>query len=144
MDLLLTRMFQEKGKATIGHLYLDGKYECFTLEPTAEEPHHPGHPCIPAGKYKLGLRNSPGFGPDTIELLKVPGRSDILIHAGNSAKDTLGCIILGYTHTNGAWEVHRSRDALTAVKSRVVVAIRDNAAVWIEVADTFKAGKPVA
>ena len=144
MELLLTRLFQEKGKATVGHLYLDGKYECFTLEPAAEEPFHAGHPCIPAGKYKVGLRNSPAFGPDTIELLKVPGRSDILVHAGNFAKDTLGCIVTGYAHTKGAWEIHRSRDALAVVGRRVIAEIRVNAAVWIEVADTFKIGKSVA
>ena len=144
MDLLITRLFQEKGKATVGHLYIDGKYECFTLEPAAEAPFHAGHPCIPAGKYKIGLRNSPAFGPDTLELLKVPERTDILIHAGNFAKDSLGCVIVGYTHTNGAWEVHRSRDALKALKGKVLPAIRDNAAVWCEVVDSFKAGKPVA
>lgn len=137
MQLLLPRLFQEAGKATIGHLYVDGKYECFALEPAAVEPAHEGHPCIPAGTYRVGLRNSPRFGLDTIEVLKVPERTDILIHAGNFPKDSLGCILPGYDHTPGSWEVHRSRDALAAIKKRVLEAVRDNEPIWIEVVDSF-------
>ena len=53
--------------------------------------------CIPAGDYETIIRVSPRFG--TIYwVLKVEGRSYILIHSGNWAGD----VELGYkTHVNG-------------------------------------------
>lgn len=53
--------------------------------------------CIPAGEYETIIRQSPRFG--TIYwVLKVEGRSYILIHSGNWAGD----IEMGYkTHVNG-------------------------------------------
>lgn len=58
--------------------------------------------CIPPGKYVVAIKNSPKFGR-VYEVKGVPGRSAILIHAGNSAgnkdkgqkSDVLGCILLG-------------------------------------------------
>ncbi len=50
--------------------------------------------CIPAGKYKCIPHNSTKY-PDTYEILDVPERTAILLHWGNTEKDTLGCIILG-------------------------------------------------
>lgn len=62
-----------------------------------------GVSCIPPGIYKCGLVNSPKFGPETYEVLNVPNRSHVLIHAGNHCGDTScghtsdveGCILLG-------------------------------------------------
>lgn len=58
--------------------------------------------CIPAGEYRATWSRSPTFGP-VYRLHDVPGRSHILIHAGNYAGDpeaglrthTQGCILLG-------------------------------------------------
>lgn len=143
MDILIARLWQAEGKATIGNLYLDGAYECFSLEPAAKKPVHEGHPCIPAGRYRVRLRNSPRFGLDTIELIMVPGRTDILMHAGNTAHDTLGCIAVGYDHAGGTWEIHRSKDALKKIKGDVVRRLKETEQVWVEVHDSF-AGAPVA
>lgn len=58
--------------------------------------------CIPAGRYACAITQSPKFG--RVYLLQgVPGRSEILIHAGNVAgdvsrglrSDVQGCILLG-------------------------------------------------
>ncbi len=144
MELLIPRLWQAPGKATVGDLYIDGVRECFTLEPAAVDPANEGHPCIPEGRYRVGIRNSPGFGPDTLEILKVPGRSDILFHAGNFAKDTKGCVILGLTYTVGAWEVHRSRDALNQAKGKVLRAMRENEDIWVEIHNSFKNKQVVA
>lgn len=54
----------------------------------------PTKSCIPAGHYIVKAVQSPKFG-DTYEVTKVPGRSHILFHAGNTEEDTLGCILLG-------------------------------------------------
>jgi hypothetical protein len=50
--------------------------------------------CIPAGIYRLTKRQSPRFGK-CIRVENVPGRAGILIHAGNTTRDTHGCILPG-------------------------------------------------
>lgn len=50
--------------------------------------------CIPKGTYKVVLHNSPKHGR-CYHILDVPGRSEILIHAGNTHRDTEGCILVG-------------------------------------------------
>lgn len=50
--------------------------------------------CIPDGTYKLGRHYSSRFGW-CIKLYDVSGRSDILIHPGNTVSDTEGCILVG-------------------------------------------------
>jgi len=52
---------------------------------------------VPPGKYKGKIRKDEDtrFSYDCIELLQVPGFTDILIHSGNEPKDTTGCIIVG-------------------------------------------------
>lgn len=49
---------------------------------------------IPVGTYKCRRVQSPRFG-NTFEVL-VPGRDAILFHGGNTADDTLGCILVGH------------------------------------------------
>lgn len=50
------------------------------------------HSCIPAGTYNCipNIGKKKGW-----RLENVPGRSDILIHAGNTVMDTEGCILPG-------------------------------------------------
>lgn len=71
--------------------------------------------CIPAGKYQVVTRFSPKF-KNHFHLLDVPGRTWILIHAGNYYTDILGCILVGETHTeingDGFRDVTNSRETL--------------------------------
>ena len=65
--------------------------------------------CIPDGIYELAPFDSVRH-PETYQVLNVPDRSGILIHAGNSVADVTGCIAPGITQeANKVWE---SRDAL--------------------------------
>lgn len=50
--------------------------------------------CIPQERYKCVRVNSRKFG-ETFQLIDVPNREGILIHWGNTIKDTEGCILLG-------------------------------------------------
>lgn len=90
MELTLQRKWPRDGYI-IGNLLVDGKKLCHTLEP----PRHRNHPCIPAGRYKVVVNYSPKYKKNMPRLLDVPGRSGILIHTGNTAADTLGCILVG-------------------------------------------------
>jgi hypothetical protein len=64
---------------------------------TAEEDWRNNAPkvsCIVAGSYICHRVVSPKFG-DVFEIANVPGRSAILIHAGNTEEDVEGCVLLG-------------------------------------------------
>lgn len=58
---------------------------------------------IPAGTYTVKLMPAaanPKHG-ESWEVQNVPGRTDILFHAGNDAEDSEGCILVGFGF-NGA------------------------------------------
>lgn len=81
---------------TIGELYIDGKYFCDTLEDVVRKgPKVMHETAIPAGTYEVILNMSPRFKKVLPRLLNVPEFDGILIHAGNTSKDTSGCILVG-------------------------------------------------
>lgn len=84
---------------TIGNLYLDDEFICNTLEDKyrdlTKEAKIPGSTCIPAGVYDVVITWSPRFKDMYPRLLNVPFFSGILIHKGNSDKDSSGCILVG-------------------------------------------------
>lgn len=93
---------------------------CYTLE----RPAGSDHPRIPAGTYKVALTESARarrgslWTPDNKtfrlpELLAVPDRTAIRMHAGNLVTDTEGCILVGLGRVANA--LSHSRDALKAV-----------------------------
>lgn len=98
MKLTLKRIYKGP-KYTIGHLYIDGKYYCDTLEDVVRdlsiEKKVPGETAIPAGTYDVIVNMSPKFGRELPRLVDVPNFSGILIHRGNTPKDTAGCILVG-------------------------------------------------
>jgi len=53
-----------------------------------------GISCIPTGTYTATWHRSPSKGY-SYHINDVPGRSGVLIHAGNTVGDTEGCILLG-------------------------------------------------
>ncbi len=116
MDLNLKRIARKDGY-TIGRLYIDGQYFCDTLEDTdrgLRQDMHPsvckarkrkGMTAIPTGRYQV-LMNvvSPRFSQRKAyqfcegklpRLLNVPSFEGVLIHIGNTAQDTEGCILVG-------------------------------------------------
>ena len=84
---------------TIGKLYVDGQYFCDTLEDRVrdltKEKKVPGETAIPAGTYNMVVNVSPKFKRMLPRLLNVPQFDGILIHRGNTAKDSAGCILVG-------------------------------------------------
>lgn len=84
---------------TLGELFINGKFMCFTLEDEKREVKVKGDTCIPAGTYKVGKRYSPSKSPrlghDLLWVMDVPGFQWILIHPGNTEDDTDGCLLVG-------------------------------------------------
>ena len=92
MKLKLVRV-SEHNDATLGVLCLDARPMFVTLEDKWLD-NEKQISCIPTGKYKIKIHNSPKFGR-VFQVCDVPDRSQILIHAGNTKEDTHGCILLG-------------------------------------------------
>ena len=84
-------------KSTMGQLFLNGELFCDTLEnPWKNNTRNIS--CIPKGKYSVDLRPARQSATrDYLHLIlkDVPNRDYILVHRGNSAQDTRGCILVG-------------------------------------------------
>lgn len=86
-------------KSTISELSIDGTFECYVLEDVEREIKIQGKTAIPKGTYKIGFRYSPHFKKIVPWLLNVPNYLFILIHWGNTALDTEGCLLVGKTRS---------------------------------------------
>ena len=84
-------------QSTMGKLFLNGEEFCDTLELPWKE-NKRSISCIPAGEYDARLRlPRESATREYIHLLikDVPNRDYILVHIGNTTKDTKGCILVG-------------------------------------------------
>jgi hypothetical protein len=105
MKLRLERLWPKKDY-TVGRLYVDDRLFCNTLEDRivdknkngvfdGDEKKVYGESAIPYGTYKIIYNWSPKFGRNLPRLLNVPHFEGILIHPGNTAADSAGCILVG-------------------------------------------------
>ena len=116
MELLLQRIAR-RDTYTIGRLYIDGERFCDTIEDTArglrqdlplsvnQAKKRRGITAIPVGRYRVTLGvKSPKYskkkqydftGGYLPRLVNVPAFDGILIHIGNTAADSEGCILVG-------------------------------------------------
>lgn len=84
---------EEHTDGTFGVLKINKSVFCVTLEPP-DRCNQPNRSCIPAQQYSCRRIQSARYG-STFQVTNVPGRSQILFHAGNIAENTEGCILLG-------------------------------------------------
>ena len=129
-----------KATYTIGKLYIDGQYVCDTLEPhvadvnkngrfDGSEVKVKGKTAIPFGKYKVSMAiKSPRFSnfakypwakpyDGCLPRLKnVNGFEGVLIHVGNTPRDTLGCVLVGYNTIKG--QLTNSRKAFATLMDK--------------------------
>lgn len=94
MMLTLVREPSANG-CTFGVLFVNGVFECHTLEDVVRAQKIAGETAIPAGVYAVEITASPKFGRRLPLLLNVPNYSGVRIHAGNQSRDTEGCILPG-------------------------------------------------
>jgi len=152
MDLKLIRKYFSDDY-TIGHLYVNGKYFCDTLENEDKLLHEKmplkvldrvktaGKTAIPIGVYQINMNTiSPKYKAldkySDIEfklprLEKVPMFEGILIHIGNYSRDTLGCILVGKNTIKGA--VMESTLTFNALYKLLRFASDANEDIWISI-----------
>jgi hypothetical protein len=131
MNLTLKR-WEFTENSTVGSLSIDGVFECFTIEDVVREPDAPkvfGKTAIPYGTYRVTWDISPHFSQlaghavFTPRLHDVPGFEGVLIHSGNTAADSLGCIIAGRTYLAALPDfVGESRAACAELYAKVFAA----------------------
>jgi hypothetical protein len=96
--LIEVKRFKFKDTHTVGKMYVDGAYECYTLEDVVRNGTIVlGKTAIPTGEYKLIVDASVRFKQDMPHILDVPNFTGVRIHSGNTSADTDGCILLGTT-----------------------------------------------
>ena len=142
MKLKLKRRFFAE-EYTIGTLSIDGVRFCDTLEDKNrdynkdEDLNDPGEgkvyakTAIPFGTYKVIVNRSPKFKRDLPRLLDVPHFEGILIHRGNTAKDSAGCILVGENKVKG--QVINSTQYENELVKRLKFAIKKGEEVEIEI-----------
>lgn len=140
MEILVDRVWK-KESYSIGRLYIDGIFFCNTLEDTdrgltqtmpieeIKKIKKASITAIPTGIYAIDMNTiSPRFsknswlvkncnGARLPRLIDVPGFTGVLIHLGNTAKDTDGCILVGKNDIKGM--VTKSKDTFLCLYNKM-------------------------
>lgn len=158
MKITLKRIFTNS-QYTIGHLYVDGTWVCDTCEDSdrglkdsmsldeIKARKIKDRTAIPQGNYKVTMNViSPRFskkkyykdfcGGRLPRLVGVKGFDGVLIHIGNTDKDSSGCIIVGYNKEKG--KVLNSKEAFEKLYMMLDSANRNGEKIDLKVYSTYK------
>ena len=136
MQLTLVRTDRQPNY-TIGSLFINGEFFCYTLEDTdryltsdmsledIQSKKIYGKTAIPKGVYFIDMNTVSTKFKDRLwakpydgklpRLLNVPGYEGVLIHIGNTVEDTSGCILVGTEYSDGF--LRNSATAFTSLMS---------------------------
>lgn len=140
MKLTLKRN-QSANNATIGVLYLDDIFECYTLEDVVreitgipiEQWKIKGQTAIPIGKYRVIIDFSNRFQKMMPHILDVAGFEGVRIHSGNSDKDTEGCLLVGQCWKIGENKIGLSRLAFESLFIKLEKAVNSGEEIYLTV-----------
>lgn len=129
--ILKLKRIKQTDTTTVGLLYVDNVFECFTLEDIHNEPKIYGKTRIPSGEYKLTFRTSgsthqkylkkfPDFHKGMLWVRDVPNFEYILIHLGNFSTDSDGCVLVGLYPSIDFKSVINSTVAYTRLYKKVM------------------------
>jgi len=140
--------FSDNGDDTIGLMFIDGVFECYSLEDEFRNVKVAGETRIPEGEYDVDFRevdspmteqyrkDYPDFFDYHLQIMNVPKFSFIYLHHGNDDEDTEGCVLLGDSATNnkiGPGKIGYSRQAFSRFYKKVWKALKSGDKVTINI-----------
>lgn len=153
MELRLDR-YLANAESTLGNLYINDVWECYTCEDAHHDQKIQGKTRIPAGTYQVFLRAlgtshfdakylvqfSNEWFKGMLQLENVPGYEGVEIHIGNTAKDTDGCILVGEgtvetADSLGSLAVTHSTDAFEHIYPQIRDVLLQGEKVHITISD---------
>jgi hypothetical protein len=145
MYIQLNRL-KDNGKSTIGTVFVNGTFECFSLEDTHNEPKVYGKTRIQSGVYDIKLRNEGGMNnryrnkygevhKGMLWLQNVDNFEWVYIHIGNTEDDTDGCLLFGNTcvSNESKQSIQGSALAYMSFYKKVINSIDNNEDITIEI-----------
>lgn len=151
MKLELLR-YSDNKESTLGLLFMDGIFQCYTLEDEFRNLKLAGETRIPAGEYQIIFREEESpmtkryredydFFDWHLMLKNVPGFDFIYIHHGNHDDNTDGCILVGNTANNNQLIdgfIGNSRKAFERLYKKIWRELRSGEKVSIKIVDIDK------
>ena len=154
MEIEIKR-FADNGDTTLGILFINGVFECFTVEDEERKIKKKGETRVPNGTYKIGVRNSGGFhsrykaryGNMHKGMLCIYNEKDwilkndgmvfqyILIHTGNTDEHTAGCLLVNDAVSGRTFTGSSSRDAYKDMYPKIINALENDEIVSITYTD---------
>lgn len=138
--------YSDDGETTLGLLYIDGSFYCYTLEDTYREVKIPGKTRIPAGSYKVDFikeetsltllyRKTRDWFDYHLEIKNVPGFVGVYIHNGGTSADTEGCLLIadGITANDTVKTLTNSRQTYEEFYKLIGGKLRNNTTVNITI-----------
>jgi len=154
MRLDLVRIYSNS-EETLGMLYINGLFSSWILEDEFRTKKIMGETRIPAGIYAIGrryygkfhkkyLERFPEFHDGVLEVLDVPNFTDILIHTGNTEKDTAGCLLVAMSaniRDNGRVMVTNSTISYRHIYPIIIAAMNRDEQVTLTITNEDKIRK---
>ena len=150
LEVLRISSQQDSTSGLLFDITNERKFLCYTLEDEYRDDKVMGETRIPAGTYRLSLREWGGFHERYARRFRdmhkgmlwvrdVPDFTNILIHCGNTDEHTSGCLLIGQTQTNNRASpdgfVGRSTEAYVNVYPMVADALEAREEVTITYVD---------
>ena len=134
--------------ATNGMLFINGLFECYTLEDQYQAVKVWGETCIGEGSDKIKFKKWGGFhekykvryGADHYGMLHVqdvPNFTNCYIHVGNTESNTDGCLLpnTNVSLVNGEWVGGDSGGVYKPLYERLSKELDEGYEVWLNVRD---------
>jgi hypothetical protein len=139
--------FSSQENSTLGLLYIDGGFQCFTIEDEFRTEKVMHETRIPEGIYELGIRDEGGFHErykskfkgihkGMIQVMDVPNFEYILLHIGNWEDQTSGCLLLGNSakqNVTGSGMVIESKIAYLRVYPLIMRQLQKGKKVYLNI-----------
>lgn len=145
MELKMTKVSETK-VSTVSKLEINGQFICFILEDGHRDIKEYGETRIPAGRYQIIQRYAgrhfekykDRFDHEwSLYIPDVPNFKWIMLHIGNTIKDTEGCLLtgnmVGYIPEDDTFKVYYSTKAYLRLYALLKKAFDEKLQIWLTI-----------